>query len=109
MREKLEELCECGHEYTFHDVLDNEACHLTYCPCKKFKPKNHCKYHTEFVNICAHCQEAQTKNHSPQNPSVPMVESPEDKPSDSVQKPASDLVETDGSNSEGTSNSKEKK
>ena len=33
------EICECGHEYTFHDVLDNEACHLMDCPCKKFKPK----------------------------------------------------------------------
>jgi len=34
------EICECGHEYTFHAVLDNEACHLMGCPCKKFTPKN---------------------------------------------------------------------
>ena len=61
------EICECGHEYTFHDVLDNEACHLMDCPCKKFKPKNHCQYHTEFVNICAHCQEARDKTEGTSN------------------------------------------
>ena len=38
INEKTGEIC--GHEYTFHDVLDNEACHLMDCPCKKFKPKN---------------------------------------------------------------------
>ena len=34
------DLCECGHEYTFHDVLDNEACHLMECKCKKFVKQN---------------------------------------------------------------------
>ncbi len=34
------DLCECGHEYTFHDVLDNEACHLMECKCKKFAKQN---------------------------------------------------------------------
>ena len=38
INEKTGEIC--GHDWNFHDVLSNEACHEMDCPCKKFKKEN---------------------------------------------------------------------
>ena len=47
------EICKnCGHEYQFHDVLDNEACHLMDCNCKGFKKQKIIKMKEE---ICKNC------------------------------------------------------
>ena len=33
----MTEICKCGHDWNFHDVLTNEQCHEMYCKCKKFE------------------------------------------------------------------------
>lgn len=34
-----ENLCQCGHDWNFHNVLDNEQCHEMNCSCKEFTPQ----------------------------------------------------------------------
>jgi hypothetical protein len=29
-------ICKCGHDWNFHNVLDNEQCHEMDCTCEKF-------------------------------------------------------------------------
>lgn len=30
-------VCKCGHSMYYHDTLNNQACHLLDCDCKRFK------------------------------------------------------------------------
>lgn len=32
-------LCKCGHEWTYHDTLTDNQCHLMDCKCMKWEPK----------------------------------------------------------------------
>jgi len=35
----IQEICECGHDITWHTFIKPPACDYDDCPCKKFTPK----------------------------------------------------------------------
>jgi len=41
--EPIDYICECGHDWNFHNILDNNACHDMDCKCIKFNPSNKLK------------------------------------------------------------------
>lgn len=47
--------CKCGHDWNFHNVLDNEACHEMYCKCNKYSPKRQPKTaQNQLKESCPH-------------------------------------------------------
>ena len=38
MKREYNGVCECGHNWGCHNVLDDEQCHIMNCNCNSFSP-----------------------------------------------------------------------